>query len=1435
MRVILIFLFSTCIIFLSFSITTTWTGSSNVWWNTAGNWSNGVPTSSDDVIIPDVSGASGNFPKFTGTGSNINCRNLTINSGATLTLSSTNSKALYVYGDIVVNGTIDGTYATLVLYSGTNGISGTPTDVSSVFLYARNGSTFTLNSNWSINNLQTQDVGSTFNVASGVTLTTNFVYNRNDCFLVLLGTGALDVNSSCAVLPEARSTFTMNSGTLYCSTNLGANSSATFNAGTGTVVLDGSTSTEIRYAYTFYNLTINKDATDDVVSCQDSDDDVTVSNNLTITEGTLSNIDADFTVSGNTTMDGGKFIASSSNGPVTFTGNLTLNGSAIIDHQGTTSAGDIDLSGDLDINGTAGIQSSTDTDRRLDLLKTPGGNVYVEATAAANSSTSNWIVRGQYTFNDDITVGSFLTGYNQSSSVTVVTGKTLTITDDFYNQWGSSFTLSGTAGLTTNGSVTQLGIHTGSTFTLNSGTLDVNAGTLTVASNAGATVNFNSGNINVAGDYQSGSGTINWSTSTLSFDGSANSVINDALSCYNLTIAKDATDDIVSCVDADADIAVSNNFTITEGTLQPTLAELDVTGTSTITDGELIGGAANITLGGNVTMDNDAYMTVSTSTSDIRVDANLTMNGTSGVRNTGGATTFIRFRGNSSNTISCNTPANSSSARVVMGNASFNYTLNSDWQIAYLQLSNSGGAGATIAVADGNTLTVDGDINAYHTSINLTLSGSGSLDCNGSIASGSVITMGTGILSIATNFTNDHTFTDGAGTVTFDGSANSVIDDPDGIEFYNLTINKDATDDVVSCNDADADITVSNNLTITEGTLSTTDADLSVTGTTTLTDGKLIAAEGATTAKTTLTGDLTMNNDAILDDQTSITTASTDAIDLYGSLDLNGTSSITSTTLSSATINLRGGTKTINAEVGVTCSLADMNFYEDYTIQDNWTVRGLYAWSSTGVITVADGFTVTADDLYNNADGTITLNGSGSLTITDDAWLCIESGTTFTMNTGTVDIADRLQIGSGANGTFNGNTGTIQVGGNLVMSGTINEGNSTFELDGSVNQNISGTTVKWHDLVIKNTSGDVGLNADGTVNGTLTMTTGDLIIATGVTLTSDGTDAPGFSGGSASSHIVTSGTGVISDTYASTTKVTYPIGDGTNYRPVALTPSSATSETWTLSYTASAHADTDVDGSGLDHVSQEEFWTIDRVGSVDAIIELTWTSENNVTDYTNLRIAHYDGSTDWDMIDSTPIGNNTSGVLTSDAAVSTFSPFTIGSITTANPLPVEYLLFDAKYEQKYNYVLIEWATYSEKNNDYFIIQKSINGFDWKNIDTVVGNGNSILINEYGVIDRDVNFGFSYYRLKQVDFDGNYSLSNIIVVEIRTNDIIFPNPSTGIIYFKNEVENYEYNLYDVTGRKISSGYILNNKLDFSKNPKGFYYLIVDDKRINILLH
>ena len=114
------------------------------------------------------------------------------------------------------------------------------------------------------------------------------------------------------------------------------------------------------------------------------------------------------------------------------------------------------------------------------------------------------------------------------------------------------------------------------------------------------------------------------------------------------------------------------------------------------------------------------------------------------------------------------------------------------------------------------------------------------------------------------------------------------------------------------------------------------------------------------------------------------------------------------------------------------------------------------------------------------------------------------------------------------------------------------------------------------------------------------------------------------------------------------------------------------------------------------------------------------------------------------------------------------------------PLSVSSLSFEAKNEK--NYVDLQWSTASEKNNNYFEIQRSTRNMDWLSIGQVKGKGNTNELNHYYNKDHLPLSGISYYRLKQVDLDGNSSFSKTIQVH-RESDFtvsISPNPS------KNEV-------------------------------------------------
>ena len=78
--------------------------------------------------------------------------------------------------------------------------------------------------------------------------------------------------------------------------------------------------------------------------------------------------------------------------------------------------------------------------------------------------------------------------------------------------------------------------------------------------------------------------------------------------------------------------------------------------------------------------------------------------------------------------------------------------------------------------------------------------------------------------------------------------------------------------------------------------------------------------------------------------------------------------------------------------------------------------------------------------------------------------------------------------------------------------------------------------------------------------------------------------------------------------------------------------------------------------------------------------------------------------------------------------------------------------------------VVSWTTASERNNDYFILERSADAISFEYAAKIAGAGNSIETNDYQYTDYDMYEGYNYYRLRQVDYDGKQSVSEIITVK-----------------------------------------------------------------------
>jgi len=216
----------------------------------------------------------------------------------------------------------------------------------------------------------------------------------------------------------------------------------------------------------------------------------------------------------------------------------------------------------------------------------------------------------------------------------------------------------------------------------------------------------------------------------------------------------------------------------------------------------------------------------------------------------------------------------------------------------------------------------------------------------------------------------------------------------------------------------------------------------------------------------------------------------------------------------------------------------------------------------------------------------------------------------------------------------------------------------------------------------------------------------------------------------------------------------------------------------------------------------DRFWQVDVTGTPTAQLTFTYAPSE-------LPVAPYDDpfsllAQRWNVsgqLWETQLAGSAAAYYGIADAVSAFGPFTLSNILS--PLPIELLHFTARPDQ--NRVRLDWATASERENDYFTVLRSRDGIRYEEVAQVDGAGNSSSAIGYEAYDPSPYSGVSFYKLRQTDSDGAQKESDAVQVRFEGylgTAYVFPNPAVSVLHVAGMGEDEaELTLTDATGRVI----------------------------------
>lgn len=426
------------------------------------------------------------------------------------------------------------------------------------------------------------------------------------------------------------------------------------------------------------------------------------------------------------------------------------------------------------------------------------------------------------------------------------------------------------------------------------------------------------------------------------------------------------------------------------------------------------------------------------------------------------------------------------------------------------------------------------------------------------------------------------------------------------------------------------------------------------------------------------------------------------------------------------------------------------------------------------------------------------------------------------------------------NGDFNNqagssynNDGTIIVTGNVTNNQVMTSPyTGVLRFNGTGVQTLSGTTAIYaSDIEVNNASGVV-LSDTLKVAGVCSFINGIVSAAATTTplwFTSTGTISSTNAAKDIShvnGYVVKEGTGSFS----------YPVGNGIRYQraDVNLTANAAgmrvrydTTNAGSASFSAAG-----TDPTPLLAYNTLESWDMTPLSTATGTVTMFWDNYRNIgiTNTAHLKVAHKTGGT-WRNEGTTGTGTTGAGSVTSNS-LSTWSPFTLGSINAGSSLPLSIIAFNGKTGNGYNE--LSWETANEQGITAFDLEKSLDGSRFTAIASIDAKGASG--NQYQYQDAHNKAGNVFYRLRINEASMQYSYSNTLKLQTSGGTehgiSLYPNPATGTVTLSipdQQLLHSQARLTDLSGKTVLliSVNSMHQSVDLSNLPAGIYLLAFDN--------